>query len=389
MFKFERKDGYVTLVKCYGNYEKIVVPGSIDGMPVTEIEDWAFEHAIASCIVLPDSIEIFGNSAFIACENLVDINMPANLKIVKNNVFLGCKSLTEITFPIGVEKIGACCLDGCLSLTHLFAENENAVLSKTSLSTFYNFKIQEISFHLIKSLDPKHQAIIMSRFIDDWGNVEQIKKDEIWSIIKKGKKVKDYLFLSENCNVISFLLDNKIKPNLESTNKYLDHYIKQKNTVATATFLDYKNKSFTKQEVEKVNERKEMVEIGLEDMNFNEFKKLWSCSKKNGEIRINGYFGNEREVTIPAQIDGLPITSKGKSPNGSYVCQKMKILNIEANLISILDNAFAESWELTKVNIPSTVTSIGKYAFNGCSKLDGIVLPDGLNFIDNYAFHIC
>lgn len=42
MFKFERKDGYVTLVKCYGNYEKIVVPGSIDGMPVTEIEDWAF-----------------------------------------------------------------------------------------------------------------------------------------------------------------------------------------------------------------------------------------------------------------------------------------------------------------------------------------------------------
>lgn len=389
MLEYQKINGGISLKKYTGFDSTITIPDTIDNEPIIAIGDSAFKDSILTSIKLPDTIEVFGNSAFWGCKRLVDINMPTNLKIVKKNVFFNCEGLTEITFPIGVEKIGPSCFIGCTSLTHLFALNENAVLSKTSLSTFYNFKIQEISFHLIKSLDPKHQAIFIIRFFNDWDNIEQSKKDEIWTIIKKGKNVKDILFLSGEFSIISELLNNKINPNLESTQLYLDHYIKQKNTAITATLLDYKNKKFKKQEIDDVNERKELVEIGLEEMNFNEFKKLWSCSKKDGKIRVNGYFGKDREVTIPAQIDGMPITSMGKTPSKSYIPQKVKILNIEAPLEIILDNCFANYEYLTKVNIPDTVTSIEKYAFSQCRKLEEIVLPESLISMDNYVFHCC
>ena len=45
--------------------------------------------------------------------------------------------------------------------------------------------------------------------------------------------------------------------------------------------------------------------------------------------------------------------------------------------------------ELTEVNLPSTLTTIGDYAFSGCSSLANIILPQSLNSIGNEAFSNC
>jgi len=65
--------------------------------------------------------------------------------------------------------------------------------------------------------------------------------------------------------------------------------------------------------------------------------------KTDGKGTITGYDGNERNVVIPSQIDGVTITAIG-------------------------DRAF--SWNnLTNVTIGSGVTSIGASAFGGCTSL--------------------
>ena len=47
------------------------------------------------------------------------------------------------------------------------------------------------------------------------------------------------------------------------------------------------------------------------------------------------------------------------------------------------------SEEITSVNIPNGVTSIGKYAFSNCTNLANIIIPDSMTSIGRYAFYGC
>lgn len=385
MFKFTKKDGIVTLVEYFNeNQDKIIVPATFEGEPVIAIGDRVFEFSKFKEIVLPDSIESFGNSAFYWCESLKKINIPKNLKIVKQNAFGCCSSLVDITFPVGVEKISANCFNCCDNLKTVFAENENAILGKNAIGEGVN--LEKISFHLIKHLSVHHQTKFIVEFIKDFDNIEQDKKDVILSLIKK-KSLKDSLFLSGDTEVISFLLNNKIKPNLKATEGYLEHYLKkQKNTKITAIFLDFKNKSFKKENVKDINERKELVEIGLKPMNYTEFKNLWVCSKKDGNIRVSGYKGNKLEENIPSQVDGVLITMLGTSNIQNF--SPIKVLNIYAPIEIIVDRCFAFR-ELKEIHLPDTLIAIGKSAFYSCEKLESITIPASVKEIGDEAFGYC
>lgn len=389
-FIFEKINGVVTLIKCVinDNTKKVIVPDSFEGEPVIAIGDRAFLYQNIVDIVLPDSIEIFNTNAFYFSSNLKEIKLPKNLRIVKQSAFIGCSSLEKITFPIGVEKINSYCFNDCTSLKAVFAENENAVLGKNALADIFGrsiIEIEEVSFHLIKSLDLINQTNFIIKFINDWNNVEECKKTVILSLIKK-KVLKDNLFLSNNVDVISFLLSNNIKPNLEATDKYLEYYLKTDDTIITAILLEFKNRNFLKEKIEEIKERKELVEIGLVDMNYTEFRKLWVCSKKDNKIRISGYKGKESEVTIPFEIQGIPITMIASGKSAYY--NSIKILNIEADIETIGDDSFVYS-SLTKINLPNTLTTIGNNAFYHSEYLNEIILPDNLTTINNRAFYSC
>lgn len=69
-------------------------------------------------------------------------------------------------------------------------------------------------------------------------------------------------------------------------------------------------------------------------------------------------------VTIPETLDGYTVSVIG-------------------------DYAFAWLREITRVTVPSGVTSINSGAFNGCSKLNYISLPDSLMYIKDWAFQNC
>ncbi len=75
----------------------------------------------------------------------------------------------------------------------------------------------------------------------------------------------------------------------------------------------------------------------------------FTYTTNNGAITITGYTGPGGDVTIPATINGLPVTSIG-------------------------DSAFYNKSAVTSVTIGNGVTSIGFFAFGRCTSLAAIAV---------------
>ena len=143
----------------------------------------------------------------------------------------------------------------------------------------------------------------------------------------------------------------------------------------------------------------------------------------DGEVIISGcYESAEGEVVIPAEIEGLPVTSiqplrlsdcqsltsisvtSGnsflKSLDGVVFSKDLKQLlrcpagksgnyNVPEGVTSIENGAFNWCSSLTSIAIPAGVTSIGSFAFSFCSSLTLIIIPDSVISIGEMAFRRC
>ena len=82
-----------------------------------------------------------------------------------------------------------------------------------------------------------------------------------------------------------------------------------------------------------------------------------------------------------------PITEIGEE--AFYGCSSLTSVTIGDGVTTIGDKAFYYCYSLTSVTIPDSVTTIGDYAFYGCSSLTSITIPDSVTTIGEWAFSNC
>ncbi len=63
------------------------------------------------------------------------------------------------------------------------------------------------------------------------------------------------------------------------------------------------------------------------------------CLLEDGTAEITRYYGNEKELSIPEQLDGNTITSIGNS--ALFCCGKLTSVSIPDSVTSIGDRAFS------------------------------------------------
>ena len=111
--------------------------------------------------------------------------------------------------------------------------------------------------------------------------------------------------------------------------------------------------------------------------------------QKDGSYTIVGYYGREKRIVIPNEIDGKRVTSIGAPQTYNTSWNNATNITIPKGVTNIRDNAFVNCDKLTSITIPDSVTSIGDYAFKECTNLTSITIPNSVTSIGDYAFQGC
>jgi len=144
----------------------------------------------------------------------------------------------------------------------------------------------------------------------------------------------------------------------------------------------------------------------------------WEYLVIGGNATIIKYLGSATNIVVPNTIDGrsvtdirgpasyqsvftnyptsvqLPTTLTNIGSYSFYLSYNLTNVNIPNGVKSIGEMAFHSSgiWRLnsfTSITIPTSVTNISQYAFSNCNFLASITIPDSVTTIGDYSFQSC
>lgn len=315
---------------------------------VVDIEAATFQNCKAlKTITLSTSVNSIGGYAFNGCSALEKINLGNCITEIGMYAFKDCESLTTVEFPATLQKIGAeafmNCLIGRVELPRdLISIGKNAFRGNKYLST--------VSVNSI-GLKTGAEAI----FMDCW--IETINFSKEATMIPEG--------LFQNAGYKSNV-DLVIPASIVSIGKNAfcgnDQYISKINSV---TF----------------EEGSKLEKIGANAFQYTsiDFLDMPDSVTEFGEYSFANC-DRLKEAWISANVT--------KVPRFAFAQDKSleKIVFKGNKITDIMESAFFGAGELTAIDIPVGVRTIGKNAFNGCSKLDYVYIPSSVKTIDKTAF---
>lgn len=131
----------------------------------------------------------------------------------------------------------------------------------------------------------------------------------------------------------------------------------------------------------------------------------------NGEyVIITGYSEEFPKISIPTEIEGLPVTEIAQNAftnnydiytvilpetvtvigEGAFRnCRSLTAVTLPSSLTALPDDCFRDCRVLKTVVLPETLTSIGDFCFQGCTKLGKLRIPQAVTNIGYDAFMFC
>lgn len=303
---------------------------------ITTIGRWAFMGNSLTSIDIPNSVTTIREHAF-AHNRLVNVDIPEGINSVEDGVFGANQGLKEVVYKGKSRSTVFGDWNGIYDLN-------SSVIFKGYTGTSFEtaVKSQGFTFQPLVNLEP---AII---------------KNVRWDVN-----------LDKSSAVVSPTIEGDVSIVKYAKGKDLtaDFFNNPANNSHIVEVTTNSNYAFT------VNEGTDYT-IYLEDALGNRvvqtFDPSFIYSTMDNSISIQGYWGSELDVVIPAAIEGLQVTRI--APNAFQpVSESTQLAKGQSTV------------KLNSVVIPETVTFIGNSAFYK-NNLQSITLPQNLKSLEGYAF---
>lgn len=378
----------ITGFRQYGSSETdliITVPDEIEGCPVTEIADNAFESAEWKKLVLPDTVKKIGDHA-LGKFNADEFILPAGLEYLGNNNFSGAESLS-LNIPAGLIGIGE----------YAFKDTRISKIEIDEKNEYFSIKNG-----MLVSEDKVFCCI----------NDENLKSE---IVIPDGiKKIVPYAF--NHCTASEY----KFPDSLEGVGEYAfynsgieklilpegvvsieDSAFESCSGLTNVKFPDTLEKigycSFSYcSNISEIDLGKGIKEIGgcsfLDALSTDSIKIPASVEiigteafldGAAGEIQIdpeNQHYSSDNGVIYDKKVIKLIFCSKNNNIEKYTVPDTVKLIE---------SNAFCGNQYLKELTVPGNVKTIDHYAFCGCERLEKLNITGSVNIIDQCAFKNC
>jgi hypothetical protein len=368
-----------------GNSEHITIPESIEGLPVTEIGESAFEGNFnLVSVVIPDSVRHIGEAAFLDCLSLVDITLPNDLTSIGDWAFAGCDSLAAL-FVNHVQTIGDFAFAFCPSLTEIY---------------FGGYSAPAIGENVFAWTDATLYNVSSS---ENWpaslGDRPVIRFPFTFSRWTEGIAITGYVGPETNAVVVPAVIAGfpvtVIAPyafsNWASPYTAILTSITLPDSILRIDFYAFAGCT-----------NLESVTLGsnLESIGEGAF---WLCTSlpritiPSSVTNISSFAFADCSGLTAIDVDGAnPVYSSldgvlFDKQQTSLICFPAGLAEctIPDSVTSIGDGAFSFCTSLTSMTIPDSVTSIGYGAFSGCANLASVTLGAAVANIGDWAFEEC
>lgn len=408
------KKGNITIRKYKGKQETVIIPGMIEGYPVTAIDYGAFRNnAEIVEVSMSDHVTSLRKGAFQGCINLQRIHLSNHISTIYTTCFEGCIGLKEINIPDSVEELSkATFKDMHIEKIHI-GKGLVSLDSRVFRTGKYNDWLRDIMNTLsIKeiTIDPNnpHMKVVDSMLVSKDGKTlfTELGDKETISIPEGVETIHEYAF-SRHFNLKEINLPDSLvtveKRALSYTGIKKIVFGNNVRKISVDAFLNCPHLSLVR-----LNEGIESIESGafrrcpirsvqlpeslafmgesVFDASFNGINVQLFVDESNPHIKNDG-----RAIYIISET-GM-ILKKAQTLNYLQVHEsKVKHCSeyyVKAGTTHINRGAFSECWGLRTVILPEGLISIGNYAFNLCPQLMSVSMPEGVVSIGERAFGYC
>lgn len=447
-FEYEIESMECTITKYHGDDTVVIIPRTIEGVPVTKIGDYAFIEdpglreyewitneygegvgierveipssirsigtgAFYAChelleIVLPQSIVDIGPDAFAYCEsltsvslprgitaikestfqgcaNLVSVHMGDNVTMIGNQAFTDCSNLIDIVIPNSVSSIGDCAFSGCTGLTCITIPES---VERIGGSIFDGC----ISLTAIR-VSPDNDAfcssdgVLYDKSMKILVQYPSGKMDAMYSIPEGVTAIEQRAFCL--CPYLQHII---IPDSMLSMQDYAFYDVNIRSMAVSGEVLG-RLKSQGSYFIHnydipiEVYCRINASETDLQIPDCLNGVPMFKYSVDNDEATItNVSCGWADEIVIPDSIIGVPVVGIAENCFSNEMLCSIIIPN---SVTFIGDSAFSECYGLKNVTLGNGIKSIGNCAFSSCSSLEEITIPDGVTVIETGTFKYC
>ena len=112
-FAYEKTEKGIRILRCYGVSSTVSVPGELEGLPVTELADYAFADG------MENEPENTSGLPCICGDALEELDLPQTVRRLGRYVFYNCTGFRKLSFYSNIAYMGAGGFTGCGNLAHL------------------------------------------------------------------------------------------------------------------------------------------------------------------------------------------------------------------------------------------------------------------------------